>query len=61
MKTKKGTTEVSWAKELGIDLQELREESFDHPRQFRKHMKHRKNANAYWEWKEGVSNAKSTK
>ena len=51
MKTEKGTTKVNWAKELGIDLRDLREESFDHPRNIREHRRLEKKAASYWEWK----------
>tara|TARA_R110001606_G_scaffold91267_1_gene203761 strand:+ start:9048 stop:9251 length:204 start_codon:yes stop_codon:yes gene_type:complete len=39
---------VNWAKELGIDLQDLKEEHFLHPRQFGGHQKHRVKAEEYW-------------
>ena len=58
MKTEKGTTEVDWAKELGIDLKQLREESFDHPRNYLQHIAHAKEAAAYWGWK-GNNNARN--
>jgi|11BtaG_2_1085332.scaffolds.fasta_scaffold01765_12 hypothetical protein len=51
MKTEKGTTRVNWAEELGIDLRELREESFDHPRNVKEHKRQAKKAASYWEWK----------
>jgi hypothetical protein len=58
MKTEKGTTEVDWAKELGIDLKGLREESFDHPRNFLEHREQSRKAAAYWEWK-GSNNVRN--
>lgn len=51
MKTEKGTTEVDWAKELGIDLKALKEESFDHPRSFLEHREQSRKGAAYWEWR----------
>lgn len=39
---------VNWAKELGINLQDLKEEHFLHPRQFVRHHKHRVKAEEYW-------------
>ena len=39
---------VNWAKELGINLRDLKEEHFLHPRQFGGHLKHRVKAEEYW-------------
>lgn len=39
---------VSWAKELGIDIRELKEESFLHPRRVGEHRAHNKRAADYW-------------
>lgn len=39
---------VNWADELGIDIQELREEYFLHPRRVGEHRKHLARAEAYW-------------
>jgi len=39
---------LNWADELGIDIRELREESFLHPRRVGEHRNHLARAEAYW-------------
>lgn len=46
---------VSWAKELGIDIRELREESFSHPRRVGEHRKLVEKAQAYWATREATN------
>ncbi len=51
MKTDKTTSNVSWAKELGMDISFLKRESPDHPSQVFMKIRHCKEADAYWRWK----------
>ena len=51
MKTETTTSNVSWAKELGVDLHFLERENPDHPSQVLSKIQHCKKADAYWEWK----------
>lgn len=39
---------VNWATELGIDIRELKEESFLHPRRVGEHRAHTQRAADYW-------------
>ena len=44
---------VSWAKELGIDLEKLKEESPTHPLQVFRREQHEKEVAVYWETRFG--------
>jgi len=43
--------EVNWAGEMGINLEDLKLESPNHPRQVGIGIRHRIKAREYWEWK----------
>jgi len=49
MPAKKKTVTVSWAKELGIDLEKLKEESPTHPVQVFRRKVHEREVGVYWE------------